>query len=196
MNDFPDEKRNTTDRSVSSAEPGCGCDDVGCCSPKPLTGSSPQRKLRTLLFVCIVLAAIAVAAYSLFASGGAGEEVISLTGDDFAYLILAADEGGPDARVVAEVEKAVRSIAEQGVNIGIQNLLPADPAYAETVTGLGVSSFPAVLAVRNGGGTILVEGEIDEARLLKAYLSCCAPSASCCPGGSDMAGCKPTGCGK
>ena len=214
MNDLPKDEQNSPDSSTPPAKAECSSDDPNCCSPGAPTGSSAGRRLRTVLFAAIVLTAATVTAYSLFAPGSSVEAGTSaadgemserakwagsvLGGNDFTFLVLAANEDGPDSRIVTEVRKAVKSISQKGAKITTRNLLPNDPAYAGTIRRQHVTAYPAVLAVMKGGGTMLLEGSIDEARLLKAYLSCSAScgSGSGCGSGGNMAGCAPSGCGK
>jgi hypothetical protein len=168
----------------------------------------------------MVLAALAVAAYSLLLDPATADDVDKLTEDSegndtvviagaqlewfsgvpaekvFVFVILAANEDGPGTQIENAVKQAEQGIANQGVAVATRNLLPSDQGFKDTMTKYGVASLPAVLALKKGGGAKLVEGEINEANLLKAYLSCSPSSSSCCPGGAKKESCNPSACGK
>jgi hypothetical protein len=219
MSDLPNNDQGHDKDAGQQAGNGCGCNTSDCCSSAPAGRSSPHRKLRTGLFAIIVLGAVAVAAYSLLLEPASADNVAGMKRDslaqdaavsagmpssdtggltaegEFVFLVLAATEEGPGPRIETVVKQALQGIAGRGISAATRNLCPSDSGYEDMKTRYGVASLPAVVAMKKGGTARLVEGEIDEANLLKAYLACCS-SSSCCSGGARTAGCNPSACGK
>ncbi len=112
---------------------------------------------------------------------------------EFTFIVLTSG-GERDAGVAFATESARQKLTAQGTPAKMRSLMPEDSEFAATVAKHAVTSFPAVIAVSGDGAAALIEGEIDETRLLKAYLASCAPASGC--GEATGAGCPPGACGK
>jgi hypothetical protein len=190
----------------------CDCKPGECCPTDPSAPGRSYKGAKTVIFVVIMLAAVAVGAYSLigdrseadnssitivtdpaldlliagriaFANGLLGD-------DDFAYLTLKGAGAALDQnkRVELLVEDAAELIRKKGTAVRTSSAVPGDEAFSRAVDLFGVTGLPAVLAMSKKGGSVLLESDFTENNLLKAYLMACDP-ATCAPG------CDPKDCG-
>jgi len=175
------------------------CPTGGCCSPSP----AATGKWKTVVFVLIVLAAVGVAAHSLLTRpssappGGAAAEAqaalaalegvsAALAEHDFLFVILPDVDDDAAAQAAGHVAAAVASIQAKGVRVGTLTLSREDIEFVDAAEAFAVDTFPAVVALKKGCGRAVVQGEITEASLLRAYAEACAPacgsgSGPCCP---------------
>jgi hypothetical protein len=166
---------------------------------------------RSLIFIAVIAAAIAVATWSLIKAnrgeadiqaGQQYEKVLDLEGAsvadieasynldsmapgmDFAFVLLA----GADPREVEAATRAVgqasETLAQNGVQAAAITIEPSDTDYERVTDAFDVSEFPAVVLLGKGCGPSVVTGNITEDGLLKGYVR-----AAC------ATGCGPSGCG-
>ncbi|MFH1220274.1 MAG: hypothetical protein V1694_07445 [Candidatus Eisenbacteria bacterium] len=198
----------------SSGPSSCGPD---CCGPQADSGGSPCGwrgvfRFRSIIFIVVIAAAIAVAAWSLIRANRKAAEVPIETDravavatspgladlapeKDFAFVLLAgadAQETGAATRVIQQVSG---TLSGKGVQAGALILKPNDPRFKKLVSALAVDGFPAVVLLGKTCAPSVVKGEITEDALLRDYVrvTCavgCAPGAcgttagasGCCPG--------------
>lgn len=191
------------DPSCCPPEASCGGAPADCCGPGSDAGggSRGSSRLRIVAFAIIIIAAVAVAAWSLLRdrpadiAGGAVTSAYGLAeiapGMDFAFVLLSGGDavGSKDAAVA--VEGAAEALVGQGVQMGFCTVEAGSPAHSQLVDSLGIDVFPAVVLMGASCGQSVVTGEITEDELLRTYLlatcgaSCgpagCGASSSCCP---------------
>jgi hypothetical protein len=167
--------------------------------------------LRSLIFVAVIAAAIAVAAWSLIRANrseadiqveGQYEEVLDLEGasiadvdasydldgvapdKDFAFVLLAGADPREVATATRAMEQASETLAQSGVQAAAITIEASDPDYEQVADAFGVDAFPAVILLGKGCDPGVVTGDITEDGLLRGYVQ-----AACAPG------CGPGGCG-
>jgi hypothetical protein len=107
---------------------------------------------------------------------------------DFVFVVLPGSDGDSGQELTYQVDGVAEKIQTQGLNVRSMILSPNDPEFSKTTENLAISQLPAVLILgKNGNGAILV-GNLDESKLLEAYLVVsqappCIPGSSggCCP---------------
>jgi len=102
-----------------------------------------------------------------------------LASHDLVFVVLDTSDAGPDPAAVAAARRAAGTVTDAGTNAAIRLLGPRDSDFGSIVTQNGVGRFPAILAVKNGGGIVLVNDEIDEEILLSVYWRVWATASSC-----------------
>lgn len=107
---------------------------------------------------------------------------------DFVFVVLPGSDGNSSQEITLQVDGVTEKIRAQGLNVHSMILSQNDPEFSTTTEMLAISQLPAVLILgRNGNGAIVV-GNLDESKLLEAYLVVsqappCIPGSSsgCCP---------------
>jgi hypothetical protein len=205
-------KDNKEDFPMAGNGEDCNCAPGECCPADSATGAPARKGLKTIVFVVIILAAVAVAAYSIVGNNEASDDPVTamsmnpaldflttlqvdygkdiLGGKEFVYLTLAGAGAAADEnkRVKALVDGVAELIRKQGVKVATASAAPGDSIFGRAVDLFDVTKLPAVLAMKNDGNSVLLDENITENNLLKLYLSGCDPNA--CGPGCDPKDCK------
>ena len=199
---------------LGSCGPSCCSSD--CCGPQAGTGGHPGGwrgvfRLRSIIFIVVIGAAIAVAAWSLIKANRKAAEVPIQTDravavatspgladlapeKDFAFVLLEGVDGRETAAATLVIQQVSGTLSGKGVQAGALTLKPNDPRFKKLVSALAVDGFPAVVLLGKTCAPSVVKGEITEDALLRDYVrvTCavgCAPGA--CGVGAATSGCCP-----
>lgn len=191
------------------------CTDSSCCMPieddegkaKNICGQSSLSKIKTFIFVIIMLAAVGIAAMSILKKGSeesnketaekfntniasldiCGPQLESLNSlndvakdYDFVFMLLPGANKEETAAVASVIEKTAKTISKNGTKVGNFTIKTDSDDYEKLVTSYGIDSFPAILAMRKGCGSTIVTGDITEEKLLAGYVRASKP-ATCGP---------------
>jgi len=107
---------------------------------------------------------------------------------DAVFIFLAAEDKQQMQPVTSEIEAAARKIQTNGTRITAFTLEKSAPDYAQLAKQFPV---PCVLAMVKGRGMNGVTGEINEAKLLQAFVAASRATSGCCPPGADPSVCVP-----
>jgi hypothetical protein len=91
--------------------------------------------------------------------------------------------------ITKEIEAAAKKIQSNGRRICAFRLKKDTPDYAQLAKQF---SIPCVVAMVKGRGMSAVSGQINEAKLVGAFVTASRPSG-CCPSGAGQSACPPTG---
>jgi len=105
---------------------------------------------------------------------------------DAVFVLLAARDQLNDPAISKEIEAAAQKIMSNGSKVSAFRLKESAPDYAQLAKQISV---PSVIAMVKGAGMSAVSGEINETKLVQAFVTASRPS------GCGPAGCGPTGCG-
>jgi hypothetical protein len=177
---------------------------------KPGGGSRGLQGARTIIFIVVIAAAVAVAAWSLIKTNRteadvrlekqyeekfalerlSGADFVSsysldnvAPDEDFAFVLLAGADPQETMTATLAIEQSSGTLAERGIKAAAITIGRDDPDFERVVDALQVETLPAVVLVGRGCGPSLVAGDITENELLKGYVM-----ATCVPG------CGPDGC--
>jgi len=101
---------------------------------------------------------------------------------DAVFILLTAEDKERNQAAVKEIEAAARTVQSGGVRISAFRLSQGAPNYVNLTNQL---STPSVLAMVKGGGLSGVPaGQINESKLVQAFVAASRPSSGCCPPGS------------
>lgn len=101
---------------------------------------------------------------------------------DAVFILLTANNQESSQAAAKEIEAAARTVQSGGVRISAFRLSQGAPNYVNLTNQL---STPSVLAMVKGGGLSGVPaGQINESKLVQAYVAASRPSSGCCPPGS------------
>ena len=106
------------------------------------------------------------------------------TNMDAVFVYVPGKAGTTNAAPVAAIADASRTLAAQGIKVGLFTLKTGSTDHEKVA-----SATPGVLAMVKGGGAIPVSGDMTAEKLVQAYV---AASRSGCGAG----GCGPSGCCK
>ncbi len=112
------------------------------------------------------------------------------TNTDVVFVFLAAEDQQGNQAITKEIEAAAKKIQSNGSRICAFRLKKDAPDYAQLAKQF---SIPCVVAMVKGRGMSAVSGEINETKLVEAFVTAsrpsgCSPSSSCGP-----SSCPPTG---
>lgn len=107
---------------------------------------------------------------------------------DAVFILLAAEDKQQMQPVTSEIEAAARKIQSNGTRITAFTLEKSAPNYAQLAKQFPI---PCVLAMVKGRGMSGVTGEINEAKLLQAFVAASIPTSGCCPSGAGPSDCGP-----
>ncbi len=111
------------------------------------------------------------------------------TNTDVVFVLLAADDQQGNQAITREIEAAAKKIKSKGNRVCAFKLKKDAPDYAQLAKQF---SIPCVVAMVKGRGMSAVSGEINETRLIGAFVTASRPSG-CCPSGAGQSACPPTG---
>ena len=103
---------------------------------------------------------------------------------DFIFVVFPGDSN-QTSKVEQSVKSAAEKMRQDGPIVESMTLPASDPEFSVTLERLGIQKLPAVLLMVSTGQGAIVKGEINETKLLQAYLTLvktCTPGSSCCPG--------------
>lgn len=103
------------------------------------------------------------------------------TNTDAVFILLSAKDQQDSQTITKEIDAAAKKIQANGVRVSAFRLSQAAPEYAQLSKQV---SIPCVLAMVKGGGMSAVSGEINEAKLVQAFVTASRPTSGCCPPGS------------
>jgi len=103
------------------------------------------------------------------------------TNTDAVFILLSAKDQQNSQTITKEIDAAAQRIQSSGVRVSAFRLMQAAPEYAQLASQVSV---PCVLAMVKGGGMSAVSGEINEAKLVQAFVTASRPTSGCCPPGS------------
>ncbi|MHC4113479.1 MAG: hypothetical protein ACYSUY_20590 [Planctomycetota bacterium] len=106
---------------------------------------------------------------------------------DAVFILLATEDKQQMQPVISEIEAAARKIQSNGTRITAFTLEKSAPNYAQLAKQFPV---PCVVAMYKGRGMSGVTDEINEAKLLQAFVMA-RQTSSCCPPGADPSVCVP-----
>lgn len=104
---------------------------------------------------------------------------------DAVFVFLAADDQQGNQAITREIEAAARKIQSNGSRISAFRLKKDAPDYAQLAKQF---SIPCVVALVKGCGMSAVSGQINETKLVRAFVSASRPS------GCSPSGCNPSAC--
>jgi hypothetical protein len=107
---------------------------------------------------------------------------------DAVFIFLATEDNQQMQPVTSEIEAAARKIQMNGIRITAFTLEKSAPNYAQLAKQFPI---PCVLAMVKGRGMSGVTGEINEAKLLQAFMAASRATSSCCPPGAGSSVCVP-----
>jgi hypothetical protein len=169
-----------------------------------------DRDLKEVVFTVAVTAAFTLGFYSLLlASANKGkalplttfgvvrtataadtEKIVlalgALAEHELVFVVLDTSTAGIDPRPVNAARGAALALADAGTDASVRLLGPRDSDFGPIVMQNQVGRFPAVLAVKEDGGIVLVTDEISEERLLNVYRQVWATTSSCNDAISDI----------
>ncbi|UCD83488.1 MAG: hypothetical protein JSU92_09270 [Deltaproteobacteria bacterium] len=178
-------------------------DGSGLCTQDSSGGNGLKSKLKTAVFVIVMLAAVGVAAHSVLKKNKVASMIEednefrasmteqklcrsslnSLIGldevaadKDFVFILLPGEREEAE-KAAGVIEKASEIISRKGTRVATFTIKTDSPDYQKLVSSYGISSFPAVLATGKGCGANIVTGEITEEKLLAGYLQASKPGS-------------------
>lgn len=200
------------------------CADSSCCSSSQKEEQSAGNgdmssqfrsekdrltsKIKTSIFVIVVLAAVGVAAMSVLKKnrveqmvetenesktnlasqqffGSTLDSLISLNkvavNKDFVFILLPGAKIEETEKVDSIIEQTSEIISQEGTRVATLTLKTDSPDYQKLVSYYKIDKFPAVLAMSKGCGTDIIMGKMTKEELLAVYLRSSKP-VSCKPG--------------
>ncbi len=112
------------------------------------------------------------------------------TNTDAVFVFLAAEDQQGNQAITKEIEAAAKKIQSNGSRICAFKLKKDAPDYAQLAKQF---SIPCVVAMVKGRSMSAVSGEINEAKLVGAFVTASRPSSGCCPSGAGQSSCPPIG---
>ncbi len=109
------------------------------------------------------------------------------TNTDAVFVLLAAEDQQGNQTIKKEIEAAAKKIQSNGSRICAFKLKKDAPDYAQLAKQF---SIPCVVAMVKGRGMSAVSGEINETKLVEAFVTASRPSSGCCPSGAGQPDCK------
>ncbi len=109
---------------------------------------------------------------------------------DAVFVFLAAEGQQNEQAITREIEAAAQKIMSNGSKISAFRLKKSAPDYAQLAKQFSV---PSVIAMVKGGGMSAVSGEINETKLVQAFVAASRPASGCGPAGCGPSGCAPVG---
>jgi len=107
---------------------------------------------------------------------------------DFIFVVLPENNEDTSQEIPSHVAGVTEKIRAQGLNVDSMILSPNDPEFVKTTEKLAILQLPAVLILGKNGNGAIVTGNLDESKLMEAYLVVtitppCIPGSSsgCCP---------------
>ncbi len=104
-----------------------------------------------------------------------------------AFIFLAGEDEESTRSASAQVEAAINMLSAKGKKVAAFTLGRGAEGYDQLITQFSVESFPSVIVAGKGCGAVAVSGEINEIKLLRAFVVASTPVScgpeGCCPQG-------------
>ena len=178
----------------------------GCVPSSHLRGrkNSLSSKIKNILFVIVILAAVGVAAMSLLKKNRVESEVktknrtdtntasqklcgstldslISLNkvaaDKDFVFILLPGRKTEETGKAADIIEQTSELISQKGTRMAKFTLETDSPDYQKLVSHYNINEFPAVLAMGKGCDPEIITGKITKQKLLAGYLRASKPDS-------------------
>jgi hypothetical protein len=99
-----------------------------------------------------------------------------------AFIFLASEDEESTRSASAQVEAAIKMLSAKDKKVAAFTLERGAEGYDQLITQFSVESFPSVIVAGKGCRAAAVSGEINETKLLRAFVVASTP-VSCGPGG-------------
>ena len=103
-------------------------------------------------------------------------------GANVAFIFLPGEEEDSTRTASAQVEAAINMLSSKGKQVAAFTLERGAEGYDQLIKQFSVESLPSVIVAGKGCGAAAVSGEINETKLLRAFVVASTP-VSCGPGG-------------
>ena len=103
-------------------------------------------------------------------------------GANVAFIFLPGEEEDSTRAASAQVEAAINMLSAKGKQVAAFTLEKGAEGYDQMIEQFSVESLPSVIVAGKGCGAAAVSGEINETKLLRAFVVASTP-VSCGPGG-------------
>lgn len=118
----------------------------------------------------------------------------SITEHDYLFVVLPGVEKGNGS--IQKVALAAAKMAEaDDIVVCVAELNRDCEGFKKHTKKAGVKKFPAILMVRKDGTKAIVQGDITEKHLAKAFAELAGAESNTCPFASKHSNCDPTACG-
>ncbi len=101
---------------------------------------------------------------------------------DVVFIFLPAADAAADKKFAAEVKAVVEKLLGQGKQVAAFTISKDAADHAVLVKSFSVKSLPSVAVLGRGCQSLAVSGEVNQDKLLRAYLLASQPRSSCAPG--------------
>jgi len=172
--------------------PGCNCGEP-----------AGNKKIKTVVFLLVVLAACSVLAYKIIndkhTPGSKNTPIIlesmnslnEKAADKDAVFICVPAPGGDGTikkETVEAIDAVMRDLKSNKINAAMYTLKPGSADYAKLTAK---PTPPEVMVISKGGSLVMVAGELTETNLMQAYVASTS-SGGCGTGSScgDSSKCK------
>lgn len=166
--------------------------------------SAVNDNAKKLIFAAVILVIVAILAFKAFVKADAAEikttktknaihminnisfgKTINSTGElnfntiDTAFVYIPTQNNAAISKSSnTAVLKAQKRLSSKGIKVGLYTLSPSASDYASVSSQ---ATPPAILVVYKNGGKIPVTGDINETKLLQAYIAATRYCGSSCP---------------
>jgi hypothetical protein len=105
---------------------------------------------------------------------------------DAVFVFVGSSSDRETASLTKSMNAALKMVQSRGTRVGMFWLQDATPDYENLAKQV---PLPCVLAMVKGGGMAVVSDEINETKLMQAFVTASRPPSACGP-----SGCGPSGC--
>ncbi len=106
-------------------------------------------------------------------------------GANVAFIFLPGEDEDSTRTASAQVEAAINMLSAKGKQVAAFTLERGADGYDQLIKQFSVESLPSVIVAGKGCGAAAVSGEINETKLLRAFVVASTPascrSEGCCP---------------
>ncbi len=103
------------------------------------------------------------------------------------FIFLAGEDEESIRSALTQVEATINILSAKGKKVAAFTLERGAEGYDQLITQFSVESFPSVIVAGKGCGATVVSGEINETKLLRAFVVASTPVScgpeGCCPQG-------------
>ncbi len=99
---------------------------------------------------------------------------------DGVFILLTGDDQQDSSVITKQIDAAAQTLTSSKFRISAFRLKQTAPEYEQLSKQMSV---PCVLAMTKGGGVMPVSGQINETRLIQAFVAAMRPGSSCGPAG-------------
>ncbi len=106
-------------------------------------------------------------------------------GANVAFIFLPGEDEDSTRTASAQVEAAINMLSSKGKQVAAFTLERGAEGYDQLIKQFSVESLPSVIVAGKGCGAAAVSGEINETKLLRAFVVASTPASGgpggCCP---------------